>query len=78
MINVYRVLPQLRGLMSLHIKNPDAIQKLDGLQKKRPLGVLYRLFGLYPVYLVMRLLGMKLQYWKVHRCLYMGAHREES
>jgi len=69
---------RLQALMSLHIKNPDALQKLDSKQKMRPVGVLYRLFQLYPLYLAMRLLGMKRLYWNIHRRVYMAAHYEES
>lgn len=69
---------QLQELMSLHIKNPDAIQKLDDSQKMRPLGVLYRLFELYPLCLAMRLLGMKQLYFRIHRRLYMALHHGEK
>ena len=65
---------QYPGLMSRHIKNPNALQKLDEKQRKRPLGVLYRLFGLYPLYLAMRLTGMKQLYWSIHRRVYMAVH----
>lgn len=69
---------QFQGLMSRHIKNPDALQKLDAKQQKRPLGVLYCLFGLYPLYLAMRLVGMKRLYWNIHRRLYMALHHGEN
>ena len=63
---------------SRHIKNPAALQKLDDSQKKRPLGVIFQLVELYPLYWVMRLLGMKRKYWCIHRRLYMALHYEES
>ena len=69
------VCPQRRGLWSRHVRNPHALRALDERQRKHPVGVVYRLFGLYPLYLAMRLLGMKRLYWRVHRRLYMAAHR---
>lgn len=78
MATIYRERLQPRGLMYKHIKNRHEIQKLGDSQKMRPLGVLYRLFELYPLYLVMRLLGIKRQYWIVHRAVYMVLHYEES
>ena len=69
---------QRRGLMSRHIRNPDALRSLDERQRRSLLGVGYRLFGLYPLYLAMRLLGMKRRYWRVHRRLYMALHHGEN
>lgn len=69
---------QFQALMSRHIKNPDALQRLEKQQQKRPLGVLFRLFGLYPLYLAMRLLGMRRIYWSTHRRLYMALHHGEN
>ena len=70
--------PQLRALMSRHIVNPDALRKLDEKQKRSRMGVLYRLYGLYPLYWVMRLLGMRSLYFRIHRRLYMALHHGES
>ena len=60
--------PQYQGIMSRHIAYPDAIDKLDDERLNRPLGIIYRLYSLYPLYLVMKLLGrkMKLTYWVYH------------
>jgi len=69
---------QYQVSMSPHIKNPDALQKLDKKQQRHPLGVLFLLFQLYPLYLVMRLLGMKRLYWSMHRRLYMALHHGEN
>ena len=70
--------PQRRELMRWHIKNPHALQKLDASQRKSLLGVLYRLFELYPIYLVWHLLGMKRLYWRAFRRLYMALHHGET
>ncbi len=65
-------------LMSRHIKNPQAIQTLDKQQQKRLAGVLFSLFGLYPLYLAMRLVGLKGLYFRIHRHLYMVARYGEN
>ncbi len=57
--------PRYRGIMSRHIAYPDRWHKLDDEQLNRPLGIIYRLYSLYPLYLAMRSLGrrMRLSYW---------------
>ena len=70
--------PRRPGLMSRHIKNPHLMRTLDEQQRKGLLGVVFRLYGLYPLYLAMRLLGMKRRYWRIHRGIYMALHHQET
>src|SRR5271157_4617586 len=52
--------------------------KLDDAQRKRPLGVLYRLWRQYLPRWVMCHLGMRPLYFRVHRSLYMALHHGEK
>ena len=69
---------QFQALMRHHL-NPEWKPKtLDEKQRKSPLGVVFRLFELYPLYLAMRLAGMKRLYWNIHRRTYMALHHGEN